>query len=79
MALFTQYSNNNLTIDTGWNSVTRDEIDVDTIPGFLAYFNGKAIAEREFWEIADQNPQVDFTTSKTHGSQIADFVVKHSY
>ncbi len=56
-----------LTSTIDWNTITREEIDMtDGNPAgaVSAYLGGKALAERRLWEIAEENPQVDFTSSK---------------
>ena len=46
-----------------WNNVTLKDIDVATLPGMAVYMGAKALAEKEFWKIADETPSVDFTSS----------------
>lgn len=46
-----------------WNSVTRENLNVEALPAMAVYIAAKTIGEREFWAIADKNPNYDFTTS----------------
>ena len=46
--------------------VTKDEIDFsDTNPAgaVSAYLGAKALSERKLWDVAQANPEVDFTSS----------------
>ena len=49
-----------------WSQVTLEQITtgLDEHPSAFVYIAGKAVAERQLWEIATKHPDVDFSTSK---------------
>ena len=53
---------------SSWNDLKREEIDTATVPPMVAYVAAKSFAEKAFWEVAKQNPNVDFTSSESLSS-----------
>ena len=49
---------------SSWNDFKREEVDTAKVPPMIAYIAAKSFAEKAFWEVAKQNPDVDFTASE---------------
>jgi hypothetical protein len=46
-----------------WNTAKIDDIKPDQQNPAIVYLNSKAVAERKVWEMAENYPNLDFTTS----------------
>ncbi|TFK66636.1 NAD(P)-binding protein [Pluteus cervinus] len=53
-------SDDDLITNTDWSDITLEQIDIKNTPLFTAYAHSKTIAEKEFWKLADQHPDIDF-------------------
>ena len=64
--------------ENSWNEITEDKVDIQTQPAMAVYVASKTIAERKLWELADQNPSVDFSVGKSPTTALDLFVLNAS-